>query len=154
MSSLVYVKNKNGTTYVYENTSTWNKEKKRADCSRKCIGKLDAETGEIISNSKTATQNPSVLTVGDTAIINRIAEETGLRKVLEKQFPDCWRELMTVAYYLVSDGKALCHSETWSTIHENPYGSTIVNQRVSDLLVSLTREKQLVFCNYSVAKTY
>jgi transposase len=86
-----------------------------------------------------------VLTVGDVTIINRIAEETGLRKVLEKQFPDCWRELMTVAYYLVSDGKALCHSETWSTIHENPYGSTIVNQRVSDLLVSLTREKQLVF---------
>lgn len=145
MSSLVYVKNKNGTTYVYENVSTWNKEKKRADCSRKCIGKLDAKTGEIISNGKTAMQNPSVLTVGDTAIINRIAAETGLLKVLEKQFPDNWRELMTVAYYLVSDGKALSHSETWSTVHENPYGGTFANQRVSDLIISLTREKQLAF---------
>lgn len=145
MSSLVYVKNKNGTTYVYENVSTWNKEKKRADCNRKCIGKLDAITGEIISNSEATTQSPHVATVGDTVLLDRIAEETGLRKTLEKQFPGSWRELMTVAYYLVSDGKALCHSETWSTIHNNPYGGTIINQRVSDLLVSFTREKQLAF---------
>jgi hypothetical protein len=145
MSSLVYVKNKNGTTYVYENVSTWNKEKKRADCSRKCIGKLDAKTGEIISNSKATTQNPHVATIGDTALLDRIAEETGVRKILEKQFPDNWRELMTVAYYLVSNGKALCHSEAWSAIHENPCGGTITNQRVSELLVSFTREKQLAF---------
>jgi hypothetical protein len=52
---------------------------------------------------------------------------------------------MTLAYYLVSNGKALCHSETWSAIHENPYGGSIANQRISDLLVSLTREHQLAF---------
>ena len=50
MASLVYLKNKNGTTYVYENVSTWNKEKKRPDCKRKYMGKLDTVTGEVHSD--------------------------------------------------------------------------------------------------------
>jgi len=44
--SLVYLKNKkSNVTYVYECISFWNKEKKRPDSTRTCIGKLDPTSG-------------------------------------------------------------------------------------------------------------
>lgn len=36
------------TTYVYEQTSYWDKEKKQPRSKRKLIGKIDKETGEIV----------------------------------------------------------------------------------------------------------
>ena len=43
MASLVYLKHKNGTTYVYENVSYWDKKSKKPKSKRKCIGHLDPE---------------------------------------------------------------------------------------------------------------
>jgi len=45
MSSYVYVKNPNGKTYVYENTTYWDKESKSCKHYRKSIGHLDPDTG-------------------------------------------------------------------------------------------------------------
>lgn len=52
--SIVYSKHKNGVTYVYEFENFWDKEKKQARSKRKCIGKLDPVSGEVIP-SKTPT---------------------------------------------------------------------------------------------------
>lgn len=38
----------NGTTYVYESVSYWDKEKQQPRSKRKLIGKLDPLTGEIV----------------------------------------------------------------------------------------------------------
>ena len=38
----------NGTTYVYDSVSYWDKEKQQPRSKRKLIGKLDPVTGEII----------------------------------------------------------------------------------------------------------
>ena len=38
----------NGTTYVYESVSYWDKEKQQPRSKRKLIGKLDPDTGEIV----------------------------------------------------------------------------------------------------------
>lgn len=50
MSSKVYVKGKNGKTYVYKNESYWDKETKKVKHKRKCIGHL--ENGEIVENRR------------------------------------------------------------------------------------------------------
>lgn len=55
MSSKVYVKGKNGKTYVYENESYWDKETKKVKHKRKCIGHL--ENGEIVENHKKEASN-------------------------------------------------------------------------------------------------
>lgn len=40
---------KTGTTYIYEILENkWNPEKKRGECVRRCIGKLDPLTGEVV----------------------------------------------------------------------------------------------------------
>ena len=38
----------NGTTYVYDSVSYWDKEKQQPRSKRKLIGKLDPVTGEIV----------------------------------------------------------------------------------------------------------
>lgn len=51
--SLVYLKNKrNGVTYVYESSGYWDKEKQQARNKRKCIGKLDPVSGELILSKR------------------------------------------------------------------------------------------------------
>ena len=43
---------KNGITYVYENESYWDKEKKQPRSKRRLIGHIDPATGEIVPNRK------------------------------------------------------------------------------------------------------
>ena len=43
---------KTGTVYVYENYPYWDKQKKQGRSKRKCIGKLDPSTGEIVPTHK------------------------------------------------------------------------------------------------------
>jgi len=40
------------TTYVYESISYWDPEKKQSRSRRKCIGKIDPVTGEMIPTGK------------------------------------------------------------------------------------------------------
>lgn len=41
-----------GITYVYESESYWDAEKQQGRSRRKCIGKIDPETGEIVPTGK------------------------------------------------------------------------------------------------------
>lgn len=56
MASYVYVKNPNGTTYVYQNESYWDKAEQKTKHRRKCVGKLHPETNELIPNRKKLQQ--------------------------------------------------------------------------------------------------
>lgn len=40
------------TTYVYESVSYWNAEKGQSRSKRKCIGKIDPATGEMVPTGK------------------------------------------------------------------------------------------------------
>ena len=154
--SLVYLKNKkSGVTYVYECRSFWNKEKKRPDSERTCIGKLDSVTSEIIPSkrvqaAKLAATHPettiaAIKTIGTTALFDHICKETGLASILRGSFPDHWRLILSLAYFQAIKGKPLSKVEHWSKTHRHPYGEFIDNRRVSDLLLTITEEKQLGF---------
>ena len=90
--SLVYVTNKNnGTTYGYESTNYWDKEKKQSHSKSICIGKLD-EAGNLIaskrltmpSTSTPVKQGPVPSTVmkrsyyGATYLFDEIGELLGI----------------------------------------------------------------------------
>ena len=49
--AIVKYKNQSGITYAYESTSVWDPEKKQARPIRKYLGRVDPETGEIISTT-------------------------------------------------------------------------------------------------------
>ena len=53
MAAIVFQKNKKtGVTYAYESISYWDKAKKQSRARRRCIGKLDPETRQIIPTRK------------------------------------------------------------------------------------------------------
>lgn len=91
MSSYVYVKNPNGKTYVYENTTYWDKTTKTCKHKRISVGHLDPVTGAIIPNRKKddAAKNKSVMqddkehcvvtNIGVSLLLDKMADETGLK---------------------------------------------------------------------------
>jgi transposase len=152
LASLIYLKNKkNGVTYVYENISTWNKQKQRSDCKRKCIGKINPVTNEIVPTGKRALgkgEQPAparASVIGDCLLFEKISADIGITKTLQQCFPSFWAQILTCAFYLLSEGKPLCHCRSWSALHDSPNGAPLESQRISELLVELTQDSQMAF---------
>ena len=153
MASTVFVKNPNGTVYAYENVSYWDKATKTTKHKRKCIGHVDAETGEVVPNhkkgravgSETKTQTCIVKGIGISLLLDHIANETGLHKAMRFAFEDDWEQIAACAYFLVSEGAALSRMERWAYAHATPYNNILTSQRISELLVRITGERQMRF---------
>jgi len=148
------INKKTGVTYVYEATSVWDKEKKQARNKQVCIGKLDPETGEFIPSKRlnpeqAAARDPDVTAtariVGPAVLLDSITTELELDKVLKSCFPNAYRQILCMAYYLAMRGDPLCHCEAWSKSHAHPYNSVLTSQRISEILKSLNSEEQQTF---------
>lgn len=72
---------------------------------------------------------------GATCLLDKIAEKTGLKADLKRCFPDEYRQLLSLAYYLIlEDSSALSRFSRWAATHEHPYGQDIPSQRSSEIL--------------------
>lgn len=163
VASYVRVRGKNGVVYIYENISYWDKEEKKTKHRRKCVGHEDPVTGELhpngprgrqsskntgASNSEEDEKHAVVLGIGPSRLLDKITEDLGLKKVLKDVFPDDWAEILSCAYYLVSEGKPLCNAEKWSEEFVLPCPDTpsgLASQRISELLLRITESKQQDF---------
>ena len=145
--AIVHLKNKhNGTTYVYESENYWDKEKKQSRSRRKCLGKLDPVTGELIPSKHVTVpviEKPKPGPVptteikhsfyGATYLLDRIGETTGITDDLRKCFPDTYKQILSIAYFLIlEDNNPLYRFPKWSATHRHPYGKDITSQRSSD----------------------
>lgn len=156
--SLVYVKNKkNGTTYVYESTNYWDKEKKKSRSKRVCIGKLD-EAGNLIPSKRLTTplaptkQGTAPSTgvkrsyYGATYLFDQIGDQLGLMTDLKACFPDTYRQILSIAYFLIlEDRNTMRRFAKWDRTHAHPFGKNIPSQRSSDLFMSVTEEAKQRF---------
>lgn len=149
MASYVYVKNPNGRTYVYENTTYWDKNLKKCKHHRKIMGHLDPNTGEIVPNHKKGDNKPqtqsnvphghcTVSSTGIERLLNRAVDDIGLKTTLKTVFPEDWEQILTCAYYLVSEGGALSHVEKWQRTFSSPYSGKLPSQRISELITRIT----------------
>jgi transposase len=152
LASNVFVTAPNGTVYVYENVSYWDKEEKKTKHKRKCIGHIDPATGDVTPNRKKkkvtamdAARFCDVKGIGVSKLLNRIAELTGVREVLKFAFEDDWKQILSCAYYLIGEGNALSRIEQWSAANTVPFDGVLTSQRVSDLLIRITGGLQLRF---------
>lgn len=161
MAAIVYQTNKNtGVTYAYESISYWDKEKKQSRAKRKCIGRVDPETKEIIptrkrkqSSAKTkAKPGPVPVTVpgrsfyGATYLLDRIGEVTGVADDLKTCFPESYQQILSIAYFLILEDKnPLSRFSRWAGLHRHPYGDAITSQRSSELFASITEEARQHF---------
>ena len=60
-------------------------------------------------------------------------------------FADDWQKILTCAYYLVSEGGALCHVSEWITRNRVPYNCSLISQRITELLTRITPSMQQEF---------
>lgn len=158
--SFVYVKNKkNGVTYVYDSKGYWDKEKQQARNVRKCIGKLDPETEEFIPSKRFQNEtdmpskrgpDPSLhvkrLFYGATYLLDAIGEKLGITEDLKKCFPKSYKQMLSMAYYLVmEDRNPMSRFSKWARTHAHPYGKDIPSQRSSELFGSIEEEAKQQF---------
>lgn len=145
----------NGVKYVYEATSYWDKDKKAPRNRQVCLGKLDEITGEVIPSKKDEKSTGSLaadmpasvtsLIVGPSTLLNRVAQDTGLSKILSICFPDKHTQILSLAYFLVQKGLPLSRCEIWSTSHKHPSVNELTSQRVSELLHEITESERQTF---------
>ena len=161
MAAIVYQTNKKtGITYAYESISFWDKDKKQSRAKRKCIGRVDKETQKIIPTRKrkkpTVEKNikrgPVPITCatrrfyGATYLFDHIGEITGVTEDLKTCFPDSYRQILSIAYYLIMEDKnPLSLFPHWAAIHRHPYGNSISSQKSSELFASITEDAKQRF---------
>ena len=161
MAAIVYQTNKKtGVIYAYESISHWDKDKQHSRAKRKCIGRVDPETQQIIPTRRRkspvieekAKRGPVPINrfarsfYGATYLFDCIGEETGVTEDLKACFPDSYRQILSIAYYLIlEDRNPLSRFPRWAAIHRHPYGSDISSQRSSELFVSITEEARQRF---------
>lgn len=165
MAIIKQLDRRSGITYVYESISHWDKEKKQSRSARTLIGRLDPETGEILptdgrgkrrrkksDQEERSKQGPAValhterLFYGATYLFDRIGEITGVTSDLKTCFPSTYKQILSVAYYLIlEDSNPLFRFKKWGQLHHHPYAKDIPSQRSSELFSSITEEGKMQF---------
>lgn len=149
--------NKNtGVTYVYESVSYWDKEKKQARNKQVCIGKLDLISGGLIPSKRlapeqAAVRDPAVTAsaevVGSSIILDTITKQLGLESLLKSCFPKVYQQILTMAYFLTSQGGHLSHCGTWCKSHAHPFGIPLTSQCITEVLRSIGIDGKQTFFN-------
>ena len=148
------INKKTGITYVYEAVSCWDKEKKQARNKQVCIGKLDPVNGEFVpakrlTPEQAAVRDPIVTAsaeiVGSSIILDTITDMLGLKSLLKSIFPNEYRQILTMAYYLVSQGGPLSHCGTWCKSHAHPLETPLTSQCITEILRAISIDKKQTF---------
>ena len=163
MGIVYHTNKKTGITYAYENKAYWDKEKRQSRSTRKLIGKVDPDTGAIVPtrtykkrelpvNEGSPKPGPSSITMmrrsfyGASYLFDQIGETTGVADDLKACFPDTYRQILSVAYYLIlEENNSLSRFSHWQKLHIHPYGRDIPSQRSSELFQSIDEEGRMSF---------
>lgn len=161
MAIVTQTDKRTGITYAYETQYYWDKEKKQSRSKRSCVGKVDPKTGNIVptrgrAKKKMAASVTAVSTktgpkpfaearhlyYGATYLLDQLSEELGLTSDLKQCFPDTYKKLLSIAYYLIlEDNNPLYRFEKWNFTHKHPYGADIASPRSSELFAAITDEQ-------------
>ena len=153
-AKVIKIKGKNGTVYLYEDKSYWDKERGYSTHKRKCIGRLgedgnpvyneyyrDREKMQVLERKAIEAELASTTTlIGQRMVLDKQAGATGVDKVLEKAFgkEDASR-ILALAYYDICRGKAFSRSGQW--LEDRGFGGLgLTTQRISELLSRAGRQ--------------
>ena len=153
----------NGREYVYDYVSVWNKEKRRSEQKREYIGRMI--NGEFVPNKRyllreeLAQEQESQRKrgpvpaaeyrrtfAGATYLFDKIGKKLGLDVDLKSCFPNIYKEILSLAYYLALEPVSpMYRFKRWAVTHEHPYGKDIPSQRSSELLPMITEAAKMEF---------
>ena len=137
---------RSGITYVYESKSVWDKELKQSRSTRRLIGRLDPNTGDVIETDgrrrggkplgetsvpvkvapNKSVEIQQVIPVerkfcGATYLFDAISDKLGLTSDLKSCFPATYKMILSIAYYLIlEDSAPLFRFGKWASLHTHP----------------------------------
>lgn len=149
------------TLYVYEDHPYWDKAKQQTRHKRIYLGTLDA-AGEFVPNQtflnrqqQAATEQnqvpaPAALAqrsfYGGSYLLDGIGKTTGVSEDLKACVPEQYRQIITLAHYLVLEGEsAMYHFHHWAKTHWNDLDSELTSQKISRLFASVPEAAKLEF---------
>ena len=154
----------NGVEYVYEDQPYWDSEKKRGSHKRVYLGKnvdgifvpnkrykLQQELETLKSESEpkpgpTATEVCARDFYGATYLLDEIAEKTGVAEDLKSCFPNDYKKLLSLAYYLTLEGhNPMYRFNRWAKSHHHPYVKDLPSQRISELFSTIDESAKMDF---------
>ena len=127
--------------YLYDVESYWDKEKKQSRQKRTYVGKKDPKTGEVLHEE----ESYAAWDYGHVALLEHIAQKTGLTAELQKAFPAQWQEIYTLALFKIAEGKPFYLCSHWLDTVDLAEKPDLSSQRISELLKNLSREKDARF---------
>jgi transposase len=76
--------------------------------------------------------------LGIHLLLDQITSDIGLKKIIMKVFPDNWREILTLSYFLISTNEPVMYCQNWtdnySTYFEKPF---MQSQRINELFKNI-----------------
>ncbi len=153
--------NINGISYVYEDRASWDNAIKNAKHTRKYIGKMVDTV--FVPNKKYLLEReleaekekkpgpvPIALSTrqfyGATYLFDQIGKKLGITDDIKTCFPEFWKQLLSIAYYLILEDKnPLNRFPRWAQNHRHPYGESIPSQRSSDFFGAITEDVKQKF---------
>lgn len=149
-----------GVSYVYEDHPYWDKKAKQNRHRREYIGKLGQE-GEFLPNKRylarqeeaeekgaveKAITAASRQYYGGTHLLDEISRMTGIEEDLKACFPNSYKMLLSIAYYLVLESDSpMYRFGRWAHDHKHPYGEEMSSQRISELMREIPESSKLAF---------
>ncbi len=99
-----------GRTYLYKVEAYWDKEKKQSRQKRTYIGPKKSKNKKPVQSIKANIVHKNY---GNVFLLNKLAERTGLKGILEKCFPSQYKELLALAFYEISEANPLYLFPYW-----------------------------------------
>jgi transposase len=151
---------RSGLTYAYEASYFWDKEKQQSRAKRTLIGRVDSSSGIIVpTDGRMKKMDERRIThainkpdsaradqytrryYGATYLLDMIGKKTGVTEDLMQVFPNEYKQILSIAYYLILEDKnPLYRFEKWAAIHKHPFGKEIPSQSSSDLFMSISED--------------
>jgi transposase len=83
---------------------------------------------------------------GATYLLDKIGEKTGIIDDLRDCFPDTFKMIQSIAYFLIlEESNPLFRFGRWSRLHRHPYCGDIASQRSSELFAGITEDQKQKF---------
>jgi transposase len=161
---VIYLVNKKtGIKYAYSNEAYWDKEKQQSRARRKLLGRVDPVTGEIVptrSYTKKKEVEPDTLVkpgpvpiskvqrsfFGASFLLDQIGKVTGVEADLKACFPNTFKQLLSIAYYLIlEENNSMSRFSHWNRLHIHPCGTDIPSQRSSELFQNIDEAGRMDF---------
>lgn len=154
MASIVKVKNPNGTTYIYENITVWNKDRKIYEHKRNIIGKITKDGEEIMYDKKPSHFLKPVFSknYGNTYFLDQISNAIGLKNILVDLFQDDYDVLITLVHYIVCMDSSLSNTPKWMELTNTVLKTELSSQYISSFIKSISDEIILNFFKRWVSK--